>query len=105
MIAVIKTGGKQYKISPKDRLRVEKLEGEEGAKISFEEVLLVASEDGKETVIGDPIVKGAKVEATILKQGRARKIEIVKHIPKKRHNVRNGHRQPFTEVLIENIVK
>jgi large subunit ribosomal protein L21 len=105
MIAVIKTGGKQYKISPKDKLRVEKLEGDEGAKIAFEEVLLIASEDGKEMTIGDPVVKGAKVEATILKQGRADKVEIYKHIPKKRHNVHNGHRQMFTEVQIENIVK
>ncbi|MFA7169707.1 MAG: 50S ribosomal protein L21 [Candidatus Paceibacterota bacterium] len=105
MIAVIKTGGKQYKISPNDRIRIEKLEGEEGAKITFEEVLLIASEDGAETTIGDPIVKGAKVEAVILQQGRARKIDIVKHIPKKRHNVKNGHRQMFTEVQIESIVK
>jgi large subunit ribosomal protein L21 len=105
MIAVIKTGGKQYKISPKDKLRVEKLEGEVGAKITFEEVLLVASEDGKEVAIGEPMVKGAKVEATILKQGRADKIDIVKHIPKKRHNVKNGHRQMFTEVEIVSIVK
>jgi len=105
MIAVIKTGGKQYKISPKDKLRVEKLEGEEGAKITFEEVLLVASEDGAETIIGEPVVKGAKVEATIVKQGRAAKVEIYKHIPKKRHNTHNGHRQMFTEVQIENIVK
>jgi len=105
MIAVIKTGGKQYKISPKDKLRVEKLEGEAGAKIVFEEVLLVASEDGKEVLIGEPTVKGAKVEATILKQGRADKIDIVKHIPKKRHNVKNGHRQMFTEVEIVSISK
>jgi large subunit ribosomal protein L21 len=105
MIAVIKTGGKQYKISPKDKLRIEKLEGDEGAKITFDEVLLIASEDGKEVVIGEPTVKGAKVEATILKQGRADKVEIYKHIPKKRHNTHNGHKQPFTEVEIVNIVK
>jgi large subunit ribosomal protein L21 len=105
MIAVIKTGGKQYKISPKDKLKVEKLEGEEGAKITFAEVLLVASEDGKETMIGEPLVVGAKVEATIVRQGRGRKIDIVKHIPKKRHNVHNGHRQMFTEVVIDAIVK
>ncbi len=105
MIAVIKTGGKQYKISPKDKLRIEKLEGEEGAKVTFEEVLLVSDEDGKETLIGAPLVQGAKVEATILKQGRADKIEIYKHIPKKRHNVHNGHRQMYTEVEIVNITK
>ena len=100
MIAVIKTGGKQYKVSPKDKLKVEKLEGEEGTKIVFDEVLLVSSEDGKDVKIGEPIIKGAKVEAKILKQARAKKVEVVKHKAKKRYNRRAGHRQYFTEVEI-----
>ncbi len=109
MIAVIKTGGKQYKVSPKDKLKVEKLEGEEGAKIVFDEVLLVSSEDEKHTPnpsqegntkIGEPMIKGAKVEAKILKQARAKKVEVVKHKAKKRYNRRAGHRQYFTEVEI-----
>jgi len=108
MIAVIKTGGKQYKVSPKDKLKVEKLEGEEGAKIVFDEVLLISSEDEHtpnpsqegNTKIGEPIIEGAKVEAVILKQGRAKKVEVVKHKAKKRYNRRAGHRQYFTEVEI-----
>ena len=100
MIAVIKTGGKQYKVSPKDKLKIEKIEGEEGAKIVFDEVLLTSSEDGKDTKIGEPMLKGAKVEAVILKQGRAKKVEVVKHKAKKRYNRRAGHRQFFTEVEI-----
>ncbi|MDF1498699.1 MAG: 50S ribosomal protein L21 [Patescibacteria group bacterium] len=105
MIAVIKTGGKQYKVSPKDKLKVEKLEGEEGKKIFFDQVLLISEDDGKDINIGDPVVKGVKVEAKIIRQARAKKIEVIKHKAKKRYNVKNGHRQYFTEVEIENIVK
>ena len=105
MIAVIKTGGKQYKISEKDKLKVEKLEGEEGSKIVFDQVLLVSDDNEKETSIGDPTVEGAKVEGKILKQARSKKIDVVKHKAKKRYNRRAGHRQYFTEVEIENIVK
>ncbi|MCK5466596.1 50S ribosomal protein L21 [Candidatus Parcubacteria bacterium] len=100
MIAVIKTGGKQYKVSPKDKLKIEKIEGEEGAKIVFDEVLLTSSEDGKDVKIGEPMLKDAKVEAVILKQGRAKKVEVVKHKAKKRYNRRAGHKQFFTEVEI-----
>ncbi|MCK5084916.1 MAG: 50S ribosomal protein L21 [Candidatus Pacebacteria bacterium] len=104
MIAVIKTGGKQYKVSPKDKLKVEKLEGEEGAKITFDEVLLVSSEDSKDIKIGEPLIEKAKVEAKILRQARAKKVMVVKHKAKKRYNVKRGHRQYFTEVEIEKIV-
>ena len=104
MIAVVKTGGKQYKVSPKSKLKIEKIKGEEGAKFVFDQVLLVSSEDGKDINIGEPTIKGAKVEAKILKQDRARKIEVVKHKAKKRYNRRAGHRQFFTEVEIEKIV-
>lgn len=103
MIAVIKTGGKQYKVSPKDKLKVEKLEGEEGVKIVFDQVFLVSSDDEKDVKIGNPVVAGAKVEATILKQARAKKIEVIKHKAKKRYNVKNGHRQYFTEVEIGDV--
>ena len=104
MIAVVKTGGKQYKVSPKDKLKIEKIKGEEGAEFIFNQVLLVSSEDGKDINIGEPIIKNAKVEAKILKQDRAKKIEVVKHKAKKRYNRRAGHRQFFTEVEIEKIV-
>ncbi len=104
MIAVVKTGGKQYKVSPKSKLKIEKIKGEEGAKFVFDQVLLVSSEDSKDINIGNPMIKGAKVEAKILKQDRAKKIEVVKHKAKKRYNRRAGHRQFFTEVEIEKIV-
>ncbi|MCK4591858.1 50S ribosomal protein L21 [Candidatus Parcubacteria bacterium] len=104
MIAVIKTGGKQYKVSPKDKLKVEKLEGKEGAKIVFDEVLLISSEDGKDINIGEPLVKNAKVEAKVLKQARAKKVMVIKHKAKKRYNVKRGHRQYFTEIEIEKVV-
>ena len=103
MIAVVKTGGKQYKVSPKSKLKIEKIKGEEGAKFVFDQVLLVYSEDGENINIGEPTVKGAEVEAKILKQGRTKKIEVVKHKAKKRYNRRAGHRQFFTEVEIEKI--
>jgi len=104
MIAVVKTGGKQYKVSPKSKLKIEKIKGEEGAKFVFDQVLLTSSEDGENINIGEPIIKGAKVEAKILKQARAKKVEVVKHKAKKRYNRKAGHRQFFTEVEIEKIV-
>ena len=114
MIAVVKTGGKQYKVSPKSKLKIEKIKGEEGTKFIFDQVLLTSSEDDKHTpnpsqegntiVIGEPMIKGAKVEAKILKQARDKKIEVVKHKAKKRYNRRAGHRQFFTEVEIEKII-
>ncbi|MFZ2969934.1 MAG: 50S ribosomal protein L21 [Minisyncoccia bacterium] len=105
MIAVVKTGGKQYKVSPKDKIRIEKIEGEEGSKVVFDQVLMISSEDAKDINIGDPLVKGAKVEGKILKQGRAVKVIVVKYKPKLRYNKKAGHRQPFTEVEIEKIEK
>lgn len=105
MIAVIKTGGKQYKVSPQDKLRVEKLAGDEGSTVVFEDVLLVASDDGQEVLLGEPVVKDAKVEGKILKQGRAKKINIVKHKAKKRYNRKAGHRQLYTEIEIVAITK
>jgi|SRR5680860_212783 len=104
MIAVIKTGGKQYKVSPKDKIRVEKLEGAEGEKIVFDQVLLISSEDAKDVNFGAPVIENAKVEATILHQARGKKVEIVKHKAKKRYNVKRGHRQYYTEVEILSIV-
>lgn len=105
MIAVIKTGGKQYKVSPSDKIKIEKIEGEEGSKVIFDSVLMVSSKDAKEVAVGEPLVKGAKVEAKILKQGRHDKVTVVKHKAKKRYNKRGSHRQPFTEIEIEKIVK
>jgi large subunit ribosomal protein L21 len=101
MLAIIKTGGKQYKVAVGDKVKVEKLEGEAGAKITFEEVLFIGDE--KEVKIGEPFIKGAKVEATLVQQGRHKKVIGIKHKPKKRYKVKFGHKQLFTEVEITKI--
>ncbi|MCX6763375.1 MAG: 50S ribosomal protein L21 [Candidatus Moranbacteria bacterium] len=101
MLAVIKTGGKQYKVQVGDKLKIEKLEGEEGSKITFDEVLLVG--DDKNVKIGNPLVKGAKVEAKILKTSKQKKVTGIKFKAKKRYKVKFGHRQTMTEVEITKI--
>lgn len=98
-LAIIKTGGKQYKVAPGQKLRIEKIEGEEGSKISFEEVLLLVEKE--KTQIGQPLINGAKVEAKILSQDRADKVTIFKYKSKKRYHVKRGHRQPFSLVEIQ----
>lgn len=102
MLAIIKTGGKQYKVSEGEKLRIEKIEGEAGAKVSFSEVLFTG--DDKSVQVGTPFLKNAAVEATIVKQDKAKKVWGIKHKPKKRQNTKFGHRQPFTEVEIVKIV-
>ena len=101
--AVIKTGGKQYVVSKGDIISIEKLSdtSKEGDAIVFEEVLLV--DDGSNVTIGTPIIKEAKVNATIVSIGRAKKIDVVKYKPKSRYIKRRGHRQPFVSVRIESI--
>ncbi|TSC52862.1 MAG: large subunit ribosomal protein L21 [Parcubacteria group bacterium LiPW_39] len=101
MLAIIKTGGKQYKVSPKQKIKIEKLEGKEGDKIILSDVLLMA--DDQDVKIGQPKVEGAKVTGKILKQDRAEKITIFKYKAKKRYGVKRGHRQPFSLVEIESI--
>jgi large subunit ribosomal protein L21 len=101
-IAVIETGGKQYLVKPGDKIKVEKLEAEEGKKLTFEP-LLVADDEDKEVKVGTPIVKGAKVTAVVKRIGRSRKVEVVKYKPKVRYHKLNGHRQHFTEIQIEDI--
>ena len=101
-IAVIKTGGKQYIVSPKKKIKVEKIAGKEGDKVEFKEVLLFATD--KIIEIGKPTIKGAKVVATILKQGKAKKVIIFKYKAKKREQTKRGHRQAFTEVEIKEII-
>lgn len=100
-LAVIKTGGKQYIVKPGQKMKVEKLEGEVGGKITLENVLLIV--DGEKVDIGQPEVKGASVEAKIIKQGRARKVIVYKFKPKKRERKKKGHRQHFTELEIVDI--
>ena len=100
-LAIIKTGGKQYIVSPGQKLKVEKLPKKEGAAVSFDEVLLV--DDGKKTAIGTPKVTGAKVKGKLLKQAKAKKVVVFKFKAKKREKTKKGHRQPYSEVEILNI--
>jgi large subunit ribosomal protein L21 len=99
--AVIKTGGKQYLVKPGDRIKIEKLPGEDKDRITFGEVLLIA--DKTSAAIGMPTVKGAAVEARIIRRGRARKIVVFRYHSKTRYRKKKGHRQPFTEVEITEI--
>ena len=101
MFAVIKTGGKQYLVSPGQKIKIEKIEKKEGSEITFPEVLLL--EKGKKLEIGTPFIKGAKVIGEVLRHGKGEKIIVFKYKPKKRYKLKKGHRQPFTEVEIKNI--
>lgn len=99
-IAIIKTGGKQYKVAEKTKLNIEKIEGNVGDKVVFDSVLLVADDENLE--LGQPLLP-KKVEAKILQQGRAEKVLAVRYKAKTRQYKRHGHRQLFTRVEIEKI--
>ena len=101
MYAIIVTGGKQYKVSEGDTLFVEKLEAEEGASITFDQVLMAG--EGEDVKVGAPTVAGATVEAKVLKNGKAKKIYVFKMKRKKNERKKKGHRQPFTKVEITKI--
>lgn len=100
MYAVIKTGGKQYRVSEGQILRVEKLDGNAGDTVAFKEVLLVG---GESTKIGRPTVPGAQVSAQIVAQDRAKKVVIFKFRRRKNYRRKTGHRQPYTELKITGI--
>jgi large subunit ribosomal protein L21 len=101
MYAVIQTGGKQYRVSEGDTLKIEKLEAEEGANVDFDRVLMVA--DGDAVSVGAPFIEGGKVTATVKSHGRAKKVNIIKFRRRKHHLKRQGHRQWFTELKITGI--
>jgi large subunit ribosomal protein L21 len=101
MYAVIKTGGKQYRVSEGDTLRVEKLAADAGASLEIDSVLMVA--DGDNIQIGAPYIQGGKVTATVVSHGRGDKVEIIKFRRRKHHDKRTGHRQHFTELKITGI--
>ena len=106
MYAVIKTGGKQYRVSEGDRLRVEKLADASGnslapgSTVTFDQVLMIG---GEKVAIGKPLVAGAKVSAQILAQDRAKKVIVFKFRRRKNYRRKRGHRQPFTEIKITGI--
>lgn len=99
MKAVFVTGGKQYYVSEGDVIYVEKINAESGSKVEFDEVLFV---DGK---AGNPTVDGAKVVCNVEKHGRQKKIIVFKYRPKKKYRKKQGHRQPYTKLVVEKIVK
>ena len=99
MKAIFVTGGKQYMVEEGQELYIEKLDNEVDSEVVFEEVLYV---DGK---VGTPFVKGAKVVAKVLKHGKQKKILVFKYKPKKKYRKTQGHRQPYTKILIKSIVK
>lgn len=101
-IAVIVTGGKQYIVREGQELKIEKLDLEPGAAVSFD-ALLVSDEEGKNTQVGTPTVSGAKISASVLDNGRADKVSVIKYKPKSRYRRNVGHRQPFTQIRIEKI--
>lgn len=100
MLAIIRTGGKQYKVSEGEKIKVEKLEGEAGDAVKFE-VLFVGSD--KDVFVGMPVLEQATVEGKIVAHGRTVKVKGIKHKPKKRQLTRYGHRQAYTEVEITKI--
>lgn len=102
MYAVIKTGGKQYRVSSGEKLRVELLSAEVGASIQFEQVLAVG--EGEDVKIGAPFVSGASVKATVVSHGRGDKVHIFKMRRRKHYKKSQGHRQSFTEVHVDDIV-
>lgn len=102
MYAVIRTGGRQYRAEPGQELDVERLPYNEGDAFEITDVLLVAPDEG-EPVIGQPVVDGAAVKVTVIKQGRGRKIFVWKYKPKERYRRRRGHRQYFTRLRVDEI--
>ena len=98
MNAIIVTGGKQYKVAEGDILFIEKLDAEAGATVKFDQVLAII--DGEKATFGAPVVEGASVEATVVKNGKGKKIRIFKYTPKNGYRKRQGHRQPYTKVEI-----
>lgn len=101
MFAIIETGGKQYVVTPGQKLKVEKLDTEIGKQVVFDRVYLVAREDALQ--VGNPTVKGASVQAKVLEQFRTKKVIVFKYHPKTRYHKKAGHRQQMTKIEIEKI--
>ncbi|MGB3988316.1 MAG: 50S ribosomal protein L21 [Minisyncoccales bacterium] len=101
MIAIIKTGGKQYLVEPGKKIKIEKIKGEEGKETVFDQVLLVTQD--KDVRVGTPLIDGAKVRAKILSHFKGDKIIVFKYKPKKRQRIKKGHRQQYTEIEVTKI--
>lgn len=101
MYAIIKTGGKQYRVAEGDEIYVEKLAANEGDEVAFDQVLTIVNDD--DVKVGKPFIESAKVTAKVEAQGKAKKILVFKYKAKSNYRRRQGHRQPFTKVVIEKI--
>ena len=101
MYAIIKTGGKQYKVSEGDVIKVEKLNANVDEVVEINDVLAISN--GTELTVGNPVVEGAKVQLKVIEHDKAKKIIVFKYKPKKNYRRKNGHRQPFTRVVVEKI--
>ncbi|MBI4691862.1 MAG: 50S ribosomal protein L21 [Candidatus Terrybacteria bacterium] len=97
-LAVIQTGGKQYIVKPGDSLKIEKIKAVKDGDVIFDKVLLTV--DGEKVNIGRPFIEGARVEAKVEKEGRTKKITVIRYKSKTRYHKKKGHRQPYTQVLI-----
>lgn len=100
MYAIIATGGKQVRVEVGQTIFVEKLDAAENSKVTFDQVLLVG---GEKTIVGDPLVKGASVKATLVKNGKEKKVIVFKYKAKSNYRRKNGHRQPYSKVVIDAI--
>jgi len=101
MYAIIKTGGKQYRVEEGQIIKIEKLSAEEGENVEFDQILAVSDDDGLKA--GSPMIEGASVSGKVIDQGKNKKIVVFKYKPKIRYRKKTGHRQPYTRVLIEDI--
>ena len=101
MYAIIKTGGKQYRVNEGDILKAEKLTTPEGEKLDIDQVLAISNDEGLN--VGQPYLENAKVEATVLEHGKNKKVTVFKYKPKSRQRTKTGHRQPFTRIRIDSI--
>lgn len=102
MLAVIKTGGKQYLVREGDEIKVEKVVGEKDAELTFE-VLMLSDEDGGKLQLGTPTLSDVTIQAKIVEQGRGKKVVIIKYKPKVRYRRKTGHRQPYSKVKIAKV--
>jgi len=101
MYAIIKTGGKQYRVEEGQMIKIEKLSAEEGDNVEFDQVLALSDDDGFKA--GSPLLDGASVKGKVIEQGKHKKIIVFKYKPKIRYRKKTGHRQPYTKVMIEEI--
>jgi large subunit ribosomal protein L21 len=102
MYAVVSTGGKQYKVKRGETLRIEKISGEVGSSVTFDQVLMAG--EGESVRIGQPLLENAAVQARIVEQDKAKKILVFKYKRRKRYRRKQGHRQPYTAIRIDDIV-